>query len=110
MASRKPRKERIVCISLRPDGTVHAEPDSVVVRRGNVVRWVTIVRDAKLGISFKKKKGSPFTDKGFSSPSRGQVVSAPVREDAEYGKYPYTISLTIGKCELTLDPDVDVQR
>ena len=110
MAPRKPRKERLVCISLRPDGSLQAEPDSVKVRRGNVVRWVTIVRDARIEISFKKRHGSPFGDKRLSEPSRGHVLSPPVREDAEYGKYPYTVVLTMGKCEVTLDPDVDVQR
>jgi hypothetical protein len=109
MAARKQRKERIVCISFRPDGSLHVEPDSVKVRRGNLVRWVTIVREARLEILFKRRRGSPFAEKGFSSPSRGQVLSAPVRKDAEYGKYPYTVILTVGKCEVTLDPDVEVQ-
>ena len=110
MAARKRRKERIVCISFQPDGSLHAEPDSVKVRRGNLVRWVTIARDARIEILFnKKRRGSPFEDKVFTSPSHGQVLSAPVRKDAEYGKYPYTVILTVGKCEVKLDPDVEVQ-
>ena len=107
--ARKMRKERIVCISFRPDGSLSVEPDSVKVRRGNVVRWVTIVRDSRIDVLFKKRRGSPFAEKGISSPSRGQLVSAPVRQDADRGKYPYTVVLTIGKHDVTLDPDVEVQ-
>jgi hypothetical protein len=107
--ARKPRKERIVCISLRPDGSLSVEPDSVKVRKGNVVRWVTIVRDAKIRILFKKRRGSPFTDEHFSSPSHGQALSGPVRPDAEKGKYPYAVFLTLGRHEVKIDPDVEVQ-
>ena len=107
--ARKTRKERIVCISLQPDGSLSVEPDSVKVRKGNVVRWVTIVRDARIRILFKRRRGSPFADEHFSSPSHGQALSTPVRKDAEYGKYPYAVFLTLGKHELKLDPDVEVQ-
>jgi len=110
MASRKQRKERVVCISFQPDGTLNVEPDSVKVRRGNVVRWITIVRDARIEIAFKRRRGSPFAEKGLSSPTRAQVLSAPVRQDAEYGRYAYTVVLTAGKGKVTIDPDVDVQR
>lgn len=107
--ARKSRKERIVCISLMPDGSLNVEPDSVKVRRGNLVRWVTIVREAKIRILFKKRRGSPFADERVSSPSHGQALSAPVRGDAEPGKYPYAVFLALGKHELKVDPDVEVQ-
>jgi len=109
MASRKRRKERIVCISFQPDGSLCVEPESVKVRRGNLVRWVTIVREARIRILFKKRRGSPFADEDLSAPSPGQALSAPVRHDAAYGKYPYAVFLRIGKHEAKLDPDVEVQ-
>jgi hypothetical protein len=109
MAPRKPRKERVVCVSFRPDGSLCVEPDSVKVRRGNLVRWVTIVREARIRILFKTRRGGPFANEDFSSPSPRQALSAPVRDDAAYGKYPYAVFLRIGKHEVKLDPDVNVQ-
>lgn len=113
MATKKLRKgrivERIVCISFRPDGSLCVEPESVKVRRGNLVRWVTIVREARIRILFKKRRGSPFSREDFSSPSRGQALSVPVQGNAANGKYPYTVFLRIGKHEFKLDPDVEVQ-
>lgn len=110
--ARKSRKERIVCISLRPDGSLSVEPDSVRVRAGHLVRWVTIVRDAQIEIVFKKRLGSPFAG-AFSRPSRGQVLSTPVRDGAaernQRKKYPYNVVVTLGKYELKVDPDVEVQ-
>jgi hypothetical protein len=111
MAKRRLKKERIVCISFWPDGSLRVEPESVKVRRGHLVRWITIVRDAKIEITFKRRIGSPFTGDAVSTLPHGQALSTAVRGDVKVGqKFPYSVVLAIGKHEVKLDPDVEIER
>ncbi len=111
MAKRRPKKERIVCISLRPDGSLRVEPESIKVKRGHLVRWITIVRDAKVAIDFKRKTGSPFTNERVSTLAHGQALSTAVRADVPVGKkFLYSVLLAIGRHEIKVDPDVEIER
>jgi hypothetical protein len=119
MAKRGSGKVRTACISYRPDGSLHVEPDPVRVKAGDRVRWVTVVRDAKVQVEFNTRRGSPFVGgepvlKGVRSLSQAQVLSAPVRIDPDLKRgqtkcYKYTVILSVGKCTVKLDPDVEVQ-
>jgi hypothetical protein len=119
MAKRVSGKARTVCISFRPDGSLHVEPDPVRVKARDRVRWVTVVRDAKIRIEFKTRRGSPFVGaesviKGIHSLSQAQVLSPPViNVDLNRGEtksYKYTVLLGVGKGIVKLDPEVEVER
>jgi len=52
---------------------------------------------------------SPFDQSNFEVPARGCVSSGPVRVDAPYARYHYTIR-SRANLAMTADPDVDVRR
>ncbi|MCM3876961.1 MAG: hypothetical protein NEA02_11135 [Thermoanaerobaculia bacterium] len=118
MVKRGSGRVRTVCTSFRPDGSLHVEPDRVRVKAGDRVRWVTVVRDAKVQVEFKTRRG-PFVGeervlKGVRSLLQAQVLSPPVKVDPglkprETKSYKYTAILSVGKCIFKLDPDVEVQ-
>lgn len=111
MARKTAKKERVVCVSLRPDGTLRVEPDPVKVKAGYRVRWVTIVREArKIEISFTKRWGTPFKEKGFGVPAPGQLLSTPVAVEAKGKRFKYTLALHVGKHTFKIDPEVEVER
>src|ERR1035437_833035 len=111
MAKRRLKQERIVWIFFWPGGALRVEPEAVKVGRGRLVRWMRIVRDAKIEITFKRRSGSPFTGDAVSTLPHGQALSTAVRGDVEVGqKFPYSVLLAIGKHEVKLDPDVEIER
>jgi len=116
MAKKTAKKERVVCVSLRSDGTLRIEPDPVRVKAGYRVRWVTIVREAKkIEVSFTKRWGTPFKEAHFTAPAPGQLLSSAVAKlpDGVKGKsksFKYTLALHVGKHTFRLDPEVEVER
>lgn len=108
--ARPKKNQRVVCISLRADGTLRVEPDPVRVKVGHRVRWVTIVRDTKkIEVSFSGRSGTPFRE-GRSVAEHGQLLSPAVAEHAKGKRYKYTVSLHVGKHVFKLDPEVEVER
>ena len=52
---------------------------------------------------------SPFDQTVFDVPARGSVSSGPVRDDAPYARYHYTIR-SRANLAMSADPDVDVRK
>jgi hypothetical protein len=52
---------------------------------------------------------SPFEQSRFEVPASGCISSGPVRNDAAYARYHYTIR-SRANLAMTADPDVDVRR
>jgi hypothetical protein len=54
-------------------------------------------------------ESSPFSHRVFEVPARGCVSSGPVKEDAPYARYHYTIR-SRANMAMSADPDVDVRH
>jgi len=88
--------------------SVIAVPNSVTVRRGQVVTWA-----CELGEwTVRFKSGQPFGDAAVGDGikgNRGQRNGQAVRGNSEYGRYKYDIMVRIqGGQNLRADPEVVV--
>lgn len=100
------------------------EPDSVRVSRcrGERVRWVTSIPKGRIGIEWKGGE-NPFSEPVVSGGE--QAISGLPHDGAEkhekapgirpmrskgilHCHYDYTITITVGRKKLTVDPDVDI--
>lgn len=114
--------EKVVTIAhTRSKKRLVVEPASVVVSeaRGERVRWVTAIPGARVEIAWKGTE-DPFLEPVVSGGS--QALSGLPRDKAHAHpkapgivptrrgcRYAYTVTLTLGRRRLRLDPDVEIQ-
>ncbi len=89
--------------------SVVAVPNSVTVKRGQVVTWACELGDWTV----KFKSGQPFGDQAVGDgikANRGQRRGQAVRGNAAYGAYKYDIMVQIqGGRNLRADPEIVVE-
>jgi hypothetical protein len=117
--------ERVVVVGYnRSKKGLVVEPDSVRVSRarGERVRWVTSIPKGRIGIAWKGGE-NPFSEPvvsggeqaisglphdGAEKHAKAPGIRPAGTKDTPHCHYDYTITVTVGRKKLTLDPDVDI--
>jgi len=103
------QQARTVTVQIVVQGnTVRADPDTVRVRPGQVVEWVSEAGNWEVRFHSPEPFGSGAQEQGIRG-AGGQRSGQAVRAQARRGRYKYDIKVTLpGGREIQVDPEIIV--